>query len=446
MPGSVPCAARAGVERAAQLCDPWRRLQGCDHSMDTPQATRPEEAEAEIALVLALGRALHEYGAPAPRLERALEMLTRRFGMVGQFFATPTAIFAAFGPEGQQRISLLRVKPAGVNLGMRVQVDELIGEVLTQQIDAHTAQERLRALLAAPPRLGVALGILCSGLASMCAARFFNGGVPELALSFALGAVTGILGLAAARVERVQRVFEPLAAVVVSALAMLAAHWIAPLSTYTATVCGLIVLLPGLSLTSAMSELAARHLASGSARLMGSAMTFLAIGFGVALGTRVGVGLPPLDSAQTSAGLPSWTMLPALILAPLCFSVLLRARPRDFGWIIIVCILGFLGAREGTQLFGTGIGAALGALVVGATSNLLARSFNRSSAVTVVPGLLLLVPGSLGFQSLSSLLSRDVLSGVETGFNMVLVAISLAAGLLLANVLVPPRHLEREDA
>jgi uncharacterized membrane protein YjjB (DUF3815 family) len=61
--------------------------------------------------------------------------------------------------------------------------------------------------------------------------------------------------------------------------------------------------------------------------------------------------------------------------------------------------------------------------------------------VTLVPGLLLLVPGSIGFSSLTSLLDRQTLSGVEAAFRMTLVATSLVTGLLLSNVLVQPRAL-----
>ena len=60
-----------------------------------------------------------------------------------------------------------------------------------------------------------------------------------------------------------------------------------------------------------------------------------------------------------------------------------------------------------------------------------------------LPGILLLVPGSIGFWSLAALLESDVVSGVETAFRMVLVAVSLVAGLLLADAIVPPRDLEQ---
>ena len=53
---------------------------------------------------------------------------------------------------------------------------------------------------------------------------------------------------------------------------------------------------------------------------------------------------------------------------------------------------------------------------------------------------MLLVPGSLGFQSLSALLANEVVSGMETAFRMALVAVALVTGLLMANVVVGPRR------
>jgi uncharacterized membrane protein YjjB (DUF3815 family) len=55
--------------------------------------------------------------------------------------------------------------------------------------------------------------------------------------------------------------------------------------------------------------------------------------------------------------------------------------------------------------------------------------------------MLLLVPGSVGFRSLHALLQHDVLSGIETGFAMALVAVSLVTGLFLANLVFPSRRL-----
>lgn len=80
-------------------------------------------------------------------------------------------------------------------------------------------------------------------------------------------------------------------------------------------------------------------------------------------------------------------------------------------------------------------------MAVSAFGNVYARLLRRPAAVTVVPGLLLLVPGSVGFRSFSLMLEEQTVVGLETAFTMMLVAISLAIGLLFGNVLVPPRRL-----
>ncbi|MEO7508862.1 MAG: threonine/serine exporter family protein, partial [Pyrinomonadaceae bacterium] len=103
------------------------------------------------------------------------------------------------------------------------------------------------------------------------------------------------------------------------------------------------------------------------------------------------------------------------------------------------CWISFLGSRLGAYLLGPELGVFVGAVLVAAASNVYARLLDRPSAITLVPGMMMLVPGSVGFGSLAKFLEKDVLSGVGTAFSMLLVAVALVTGLLVANVLVPPR-------
>ena len=71
-------------------------------------------------------------------------------------------------------------------------------------------------------------------------------------------------------------------------------------------------------------------------------------------------------------------------------------------------------------------------------SNLFARLRNRPAAIMLMPGLLLLVPGSLGFFGLSQIMVNDDLAGgVKVFSTMMLVAVSIVAGLLISNALFP---------
>jgi uncharacterized membrane protein YjjB (DUF3815 family) len=69
-----------------------------------------------------------------------------------------------------------------------------------------------------------------------------------------------------------------------------------------------------------------------------------------------------------------------------------------------------------------------------------ARVLDRPATVTLVPALLLLVPGSVGFKSVTAMLERQTLSAVDAAFTMAFVATSLTGGVLLANASFPPRR------
>lgn len=402
--------------------------------------TRHSE-EAARAFVLKLGRGLHSYGYPAHRLEDALGAVSRRLGLEGQFFSTPTALFASFGAPEDQRTFQIRVEPGEVNLEKLTLLEAVTDEVARGATPPAAGSARLDAIVAAPPPYGPVLTTFCFALASGAACRFFGGGWREILVSTGIGLAIGLLALFAGRVPGAGRVFAPTAAALAGLLATLAAKEVGPLSVFVATVSGLIVLIPGFPLTVALTELATRNLVSGTARLTGAVVTFLAIGFGVALGTTIGqrlVGEPPLIQP---AALPPWTEWAALLLAPLAFTVLLRAQPRDAGWIVAAGGLAFGGVRAGAHLLGPELGTFLGALLVGVWGNAYSRLLARPAAVTLVPGILLLVPGSLGFRSLTSLLERQTVLGVESAFRMTLVAVALVTGLLFSNVVLPPRPL-----
>jgi uncharacterized membrane protein YjjP (DUF1212 family) len=392
-----------------------------------------------VAFILKLARALHASGYAAHRLEDALGTTARRLGLQAQFFSTPTSILVAIGSETEQRTYLLRVEPADVDLSRLAQLDRLVRRVIAGELSPGEGTREVEAIVSARPRYGPVPATLAFGLVSATAARFLGGGGIEIAVSGAIGVINGLLSLLAGPAPGLGRVFQPLAACVAALVAAAAAAYVAPLSVFVATLAGLIVLLPGFKLTTAMSELATRHLASGTARMADTAVTFLAIIFGVAAGTKIAGAVWGQPAGVEPTALPEWTEGAALVLAPLGFTVLLRAEPRHLLWIELACWIAFAGARLGSRILGPDLGVFLGALAVGAGSNLYALRRDRPSQVPLTPGVLILVPGSVGFRSLASLLDRQVISGIDMAFTMILVATALAAGMLVANEIVPRR-------
>ena len=417
-----------------------------DH-LDVPLERRRDEPDPiAVGFVLELGRALHRAGHPAQRLEDMLGAISDRLGLFNhQFFSTPTSIMASFGPLGRQRTHMLRVAPGEVNLGTLAALEQVALEVAQGRMSPVEGVVAIDRITSAPSPYGPALTTVAFGVVSGAATQFLGGGVHEVAVATLLGLALGVLALGTRGRPRLGRVFEPVAAFVVSAGALGLARAIAPLSVLIATLGGLIVLLPGLTLTVAMSELATRNLASGTARISGAFMTFLAIAFGVALGNRVGGAVFGVLPAAASAPLPAWSAYVAVVAAGLGFVVVLRAEPRDAFWIVAIGALGVIGGRAGAATMGVELGTFAGALAVGLAGSAYERLKRRPAAVVSVPGILLLVPGSVGFRGLTSLIERQAVAGIETIFSMILTVVALVAGLLIAAAVIPERRMSLGD-
>ncbi len=402
----------------------------------------PSDRQLATEFVLRLGRALHQHGFSASRLEEVMVRSADVLGLPGaQVFSTPTSIFAAFGPTGAQQVHLLRVEPGTVNLGQLAELDRVAGDVLAGRATPREGLAALDRIEHAPAPYATPLVVLAFAASSAAVARFLGGGLREILVAAGNGLLTGLLAAYAARHPRVARVFEPVAAFAVSALSGVLAAAVLPMSVYVATLAGLIVLIPGFQLTIGIRELATAHLSSGTMRMSAATVTFLGIIFGVALGDRAAELAAGRAHVVPPTALPPWTVLAATLVAGLAFAVVLGAQRRDMPWVVLAGFIAVLAGRFGARLLGLELGALVGSLAVGVAGHALSRWRGRPSVVMLVPGTLMLVPGTLGFRSLSALLEAEVVSGVGTAFRMVLTAVAIVSGLLLADIVSPQRRI-----
>jgi len=166
-----------------------------------------------------------------------------------------------------------------------------------------------------------------------------------------------------------------------------AAHWpaVEPVAICTETdTAALVVLLPGMSLTVAMTELATRNLISGTARLMSAVIVLLELVVGVALGERLAAVLVDVHHVAP-ASLPEWAQWVALAAASVGVAIVVQAQLRAFGWIVAACAVGYIGSRVGGAWLGIEMGVLVGALALGVTSNIYARWLDRPAQVVQVP-------------------------------------------------------------
>lgn len=403
--------------------------------------------------ILQLARALHQHGTPAHRLESTLLSAANQLGLRAEFFSTPTSIMVGIWENEHQHVHLLRVEPGEPKLGQLSRLGEITRLVVEGEIAPREGLALIDAMDREPPIYPKWLEVLAFFFASAAVACFLNVRAGEVAIAAGLGLLTAAVTLTTSRWESTRHITEPLAAFAVTTVAFALDGVTRSSNGFLTSLAGLIILMPGLTFTVALTELSTRHLASGTARLAGALVTFLGLGFGLALGAKTGAvlghilreQLPMLAQFSWTTPLPGWTEWAALVVAPLAFAVLLFAQPRDVPYIVVACAAAYLTSKFAGATYGEELGAFLGAFVVSAGSTAFARMKRRVAMVTQVPGLLILVPGSVGFRSVQSLLGMEVETGIQTAFKVALIGISLAAGLLAGNVVMrsPERSLHR---
>jgi len=94
---------------------------------------------------------------------------------------------------------------------------------------------------------------------------------------------------------------------------------------------------------------------------------------------------------------------------------------------------------------GNVVGAFAGALAVASAGHLYQYLSKRPAALVQIPGLIALVPGSMGFRGVHALIQQDSAAGIGLMTNMVLTGVVLAVGLLLADNILPLLFERRRD-
>lgn len=402
---------------------------------------------AELAdYLIDVGAVLSAYGNPTHRTEHVVRLIAELEGCSCDVFAVPTGLWLSVrGPSAQEPpvMRMMRVKEWGVNLDKLAAVDRIFNDVIERKLtfaEARAAIDVVEARKAAWPE---PLRWIAFAAAAGAAAVFFRGGFRECGIA-ALG---GLLLMVVFRLLRQREGGHLLAdfvgGVVAAGLAWGATTLRPELSREVLVLSVIILLVPGMVLTTGLAELSNKNLLSGAGKLMEAMMIFLSLLFGIAcviaLEQVVRVGHPGASGARV---MPSfWLQVIALIVSAFAFAVIFYV-PRAYLLPAMVSgAIGWIVTGQATRYLPGSLAAFAAAASVTLWANGCARFTQRPAQVFLLPGLVLLVPGSFGFLSLEAFLRGEFLGGAAKGFEMFLIAGAIVTGLLLANVILPAKKI-----
>lgn len=405
--------------------------------------------DERAGFITELARRLHLAGVSAARLEGAVKSTAAAIGVNCEIWATPTGLLLSLGnaatPSAPQATRVLRLDPYGPDFTDLVTLDEIADQVIAGQLGVQEATAMLLAMGRPPSMRERAWTVLAFGLASAAVAGLLRTSWRDIAVAGVIGLVIGAIEVASRTRPHLAAASEAVAAMVATVLVAAFAHFVAPLSTQTVVIAALIVLMPGLSLTTAVAELASQQLVTGTTRFAGAMVALLKLIFGSIAGAQVVAGLGWTARAAPPASLPASVEVVATIAAAFAFAILFHTQRRDVVLVMASAILGYVLTRVGGLWFATegpsfAGGVFFSSLVMAALANVYGLVARRPGSLVRLPGIMLMVPGSVGFRGLASFMERDYTLGVDTGVAVLGALVALMAGLLFGSVLVPPRR------
>ena len=412
-----------------------------DKDSDVFSASSKVNFDEAWHFILKVGLAAHKYGSTSTRLEYFLSSLSKRMGYQGVFKSTPAEIM--FGlretSDSPQRVEVMATPPPNIDLDKLARLGELLNEIKEGHLSISDADARIDALDQIPPPWGKFASLLGYVFTGLGLAPLLGAGWTDTLVATVFSILVYGLVLLSARMGAITMSWMPLStALITGFLATLVKYWVPDLNLVLVILSAVAIILPGYSISLGAGELVAQHVLSGVSNLMSGLITLVK----QIAGAIIGIGIASLlvTTAATEPETPVNQMW-VLLLFPLLLvglGLAFQVSRRDLPWSVLVSGLAFLGVMAGSSLLDSNLGNLLGTIVAVVIANLWARKTGRPSSIVLIPAIVMLVSGTIGFRGLAAMAEGELLLGVQQFLQMFIVAITILAGILIGFTIVRP--------
>jgi uncharacterized membrane protein YjjB (DUF3815 family) len=173
---------------------------------------------------------------------------------------------------------------------------------------------------------------------------------------------------------------------------------------------------------------------------MDATMQLFKLYFGAFLGVSLGYQLFGQQELAMAVTLPIWVNWLGVLLLSIGLVAIFRTRMKHVPWAMTSTFIAYGISTWSSGYLENGLGAFVGAFALGVFANLFSRIVNAPSTIVAMHGLIVLVPGSKTYIGLNSFISgQDIIKTDHIGQETFLILMSLVAGLIFANVVMPTR-------
>jgi uncharacterized membrane protein YjjP (DUF1212 family) len=412
-----------------------------DKDSDVFSASSKVNFDEAWHFILKVGLAAHKYGSTSTRLEYFLLSLSKRMGYQGVFKSTPVEIM--FGlretSDSPQRVEVMATPPPTIDLDKLARLGELLNELKEGSLSVSDAYDRIDQIDQVPPPWGKFASMLGYVFTGLGLAPLLGAGWTDTLVATVFSILVYGLVLLSTRIGAAAITWMPLStALITGFLTTLVKYWVPDLNLVLVILSAVAIILPGYSISLGAGELVAQHVLSGVSNLMSGLITLVK----QIAGAIIGIGIASLlvTTAATEPETPVNQMW-LLLLFPLLLvglGLAFQVSRRDLPWSVLVSGLAFLGVMAGSSLLDSNLGNLLGTIVAVVIANLWARKTGRPSSIVLIPAIVMLVSGTIGFRGLAAMAEGELLLGVQQFLQMFIVAITILAGILIGFTIVRP--------
>jgi len=390
-----------------------------------------------------VGIAAHKYGSTATRLESFLVGLSKSFGYKGVFRSTPSDIVIALweNPDLPQRVEFIATSAPDVNLDKLARLGDLLNAYNAGTMSLSEVDARIDTIDQVPPPWGKFAIMLGYAFVGIGLAPLLGGGWFDTLFATLFSMLVYGIVLLSARLGAAATTWMPLSsAFIVGILATALKLWIPELNLVIVILSAVAIILPGYTISLGAGELVGQHVVSGTANMMSGLICLLKQVAGGWLGIVVASSIFAVESSAPATPVDQvWLLLLfPLLLIGLC--LVFQTSRRDLLWAVLVSAVAYLGVLGGSSMLDSNLGNLLGTIIAVVIANLWSRKTGRPTSIVLIPAIVMLVSGSIGFRGLAAMAQGEVLLGVQQFFQMFVVAMTIVAGILIGYTIIRPER------
>lgn len=246
--------------------------------MSTPSRNPPSHPPDPLNVVAEAGVLLLTSGAEVARVEDTMQRLSLAFDTPADAVVFPTVIFLSL-PEG--RTVMHRIRRRSTNLGVVAEVNRLSRQAAEGHLDLQAFHDGIRTA-AHFRRYPAYVEVLAAGGAAALLSQLFGGTLPDVPWAFLAGVAAQVMR-ALSRSSGFSGSLGDFVGAFAAVLPALVAANLPGLHPGAVVVGGMMVLVPGVMMTTAVRDGIQGDLLSSAARLLEAVLVAAAVAAGAAL-------------------------------------------------------------------------------------------------------------------------------------------------------------------